>query len=87
MSLYDPYNGQQTTCKACGVSQDMRNGIARGACAVCHVGYLTGWYVPRERLTCRYKGCGQPAVAADGKWPVCKPHLAKRRPDLVCVAT
>lgn len=86
MAPYDPFNGKQTTCLACGTQQDMRNGIGRGACSVCYVGYLAGWYVNPKRSVCRYKGCGQIAIAEDGKWPVCKPHLARRRPDLVCEA-
>ena len=84
MVLYDPFDGKQTICLACGTQQDMRNGIARGACASCHVGFLQGWHVGTQRATCRYKGCGQKAIAEDGKWPVCKTHLAHRRPDLVC---
>lgn len=84
MSLTDPYDGKQTTCMACGRSQDMKNGIARGACGYCHVGYLAGFHVPPSQSKCRYKGCTSPAVAEDRKWHVCKPHLAKRRPDLVC---
>jgi hypothetical protein len=86
MSLTDPFNGQESPCLACGTVQPMKNGIARGACAHCRVGYLQGWHVNPQRATCRYKGCGQKAIAEDGKWPVCKTHLARRRPDLVCAA-
>jgi hypothetical protein len=65
---FDPFNGKQTTCMACGAAQDMKNGIARGACAVCYVGYLAGWHISSKREVCRYKGCGQKAVAEVGKW-------------------
>lgn len=84
MSLTDPFCGKQTECLACGTNQDMKNGIARGQCAHCHIGYLKGFYIPTERKLCRYKNCGKCAVAADGKWPVCGVHLKKRRPDFIC---
>jgi hypothetical protein len=82
MSLFDPFDGQQTVCLACGTKQDMKNGTARGQCAHCYIGLLEGWHVPTSTRTCRYKRCGKPTVARDGAWHVCADHLAKRRPDI-----
>ena len=74
----------EAECHACGAVQSSMNGLARGACGVCYIGYLSGWYVNPSRRICRYKGCGKNAVAEDGKWLVCPDHLKKRRPDFVC---
>lgn len=51
-----------TTCKACGITQCMSNGLARGQCGYCHVGLLPGWSGSDRK--CGYTGCEQPAIAA-----------------------
>ena len=50
-----------TVCKACNSAQCMVNGLARGQCGICLIGFLPGWG-GNERL-CGYKGCSHAAIA------------------------
>ena len=66
-----------TTCLACSTPQCMVNGLGRGSCGICLVGFLPGWAGMTSQV-CGYKGCGQQAVAyAPRVKRVCKGHLAR----------
>ena len=67
-----------TTCRACGTTQCLGNGLANGTCAVCYIGLLPGWSSSSGWL-CGYKGCGRDAVARVGGQAkfACAEHLAR----------
>lgn len=64
-------------CEACGTPQCGSHGRSSGRCAVCHIGYLSGWSHGQRR--CRYKGCSEPPIALDGAFGYCRGHCARGR--------
>ena len=77
---------RETTCKACGITQCMGNGLGRGTCAWCYIGILPGW--SGADAVCAYKGCGKPAVVhGTPKHNVCDAHLRRwKAADAGCEA-
>lgn len=66
-----------TTCMACGTTQCMGNGSARGTCAICYIGRLPGWsWLGRDR--CGYARCqGETVATAPRVRRTCRDHLAR----------
>lgn len=76
------------TCLACGTRQCIGNGLGRGTCGICLVGFLEGWSGSQAGQACSYKGCTEPAVACGGrgKARVCFKHIEQQRPGFLAEA-
>lgn len=72
----------QTTCKACGITQCMSNGLGNGLCGYCYVGILPGW--SRSERPCAYKGCKHNAVAVTRK-DACADHVLRSPADVILI--
>ena len=68
---------KEIICLACGSIQCESNGLGRGICSICLIGFLPGWF--RTNKKCGYKHCQNDAICkAKFIRQVCKEHMIKQ---------